>query len=211
MTDSLVQLAETAIGRPTATARRLVNASVSNNTRRAYAGALGQLGAWLDGRRLDDAALAAYLAELHDAGRASSIAAMAIIAVRFSARLAVMDAQNVPQVAKSAEHGSKEGRGPALKAPGRAHADHLTQQQPEVAAGDMHEQPFQDVGMSSKMDPSHPACLAHVGKRPLQQFSSTPQQATAPHAANPAPVGMHCVAGRWLAFQHRRPRFGSEM
>ena len=52
----------TAVGRPTATARRLVDASVSANTRRAYAGALGQLDAWLDGRRIDDAALAAYLA-----------------------------------------------------------------------------------------------------------------------------------------------------
>ena len=54
--------AETAIGRPSATARRLVDASLSDNTRRAYAGALGQLDAWLDGRRLDDAAMAAYLA-----------------------------------------------------------------------------------------------------------------------------------------------------
>ena len=76
--------AETAIGQPSATARRLVNASLSDNTRRAYAGALGQLDAWLDGRRLDDAALAAYLAELHDAGRA----AMAVATARFRARLA---------------------------------------------------------------------------------------------------------------------------
>ena len=70
MTDSLavVVSAETAIGRPSATARRLVNASVSDNTRRAYAGALGQLDVWLDNRRFDDAVLAAYLAELH-AGR----------------------------------------------------------------------------------------------------------------------------------------------
>ena len=39
--ESLVQIApaETAIGRPTATARRLVDASVSANTRRVYAGA----------------------------------------------------------------------------------------------------------------------------------------------------------------------------
>ena len=61
--DSLAQIApaDTAIGRPSATARRLVDASVSANTRRAYAGALGQLDAWLDGLRLDDAALAAYL------------------------------------------------------------------------------------------------------------------------------------------------------
>ena len=70
--DSLAQIApaETAISRPTATARKLVEASISPNTRRAYAGALGQLDAWLDGRQLDDAALAAYLAERHDAARA---------------------------------------------------------------------------------------------------------------------------------------------
>ena len=68
---------ETAIGRPTATARRLVEASVSPNTRRAYVGALRRLDAWLDGREPDDASLAAYLAELHDAGRASSSASMA--------------------------------------------------------------------------------------------------------------------------------------
>ena len=79
---------ETAIGRATATARRLVEASVSPNTRRAYAGALRRLDAWLDGRELDDVALAAYLAELHDAGRASSSASMAIAAACFRAKLA---------------------------------------------------------------------------------------------------------------------------
>jgi integrase len=88
--DPLVELtsAPAAIGRPTATARKLVGASVSNNTRRAYAGALRQLDNWLDGRRLDDAALAAYLAELHDAGRAASSAATAVAAARFRAKLA---------------------------------------------------------------------------------------------------------------------------
>ena len=79
---------EAEIGRPTATARRLVEASVSPNTRRAYAGALRRLDAWLDGRELDDAALAAYLAELHDAGRASSSASMAVAAACFRAKLA---------------------------------------------------------------------------------------------------------------------------
>ena len=68
--------AETEIGHPTQTARRLVEASVSPNTRRAYAGALRRLDAWLDGRPLHDVTLAAYLAELHDAGRASSSASM---------------------------------------------------------------------------------------------------------------------------------------
>ena len=60
--DSLARIApsETTIGPPSTTARHLVNASLSDNTRRAYAGALGQLDAWLE-----DASLAAYLAELH--------------------------------------------------------------------------------------------------------------------------------------------------
>ena len=86
--DSIARIApaDTAIGRPTATARRLVNASVSDNTRRAYAGALGQRDGWLGGHRLDDAALAAYLAELHDAGCAASSAAMAVAAARFRAQ-----------------------------------------------------------------------------------------------------------------------------
>ena len=79
----MIAPADTAIGPPSVTARRLVDASVSVNTRRAYAGALGQLDAWLAGQKLDDAALAAYLAELHDAGRAASSAAVAVAAARF--------------------------------------------------------------------------------------------------------------------------------
>ena len=73
---------------PPATARRLVEASVSPNTRRAYAGALRGLDAWLDGRPLHDVTLAAYLAELHDAGRGSSSASMAVAAACFRAKLA---------------------------------------------------------------------------------------------------------------------------
>lgn len=69
------------------TARRLVDASLSPNTRTAYASALRRLDAWLDGRRLDDATLAAYLATLHDDGRAAPSAAMAVAAARFRARL----------------------------------------------------------------------------------------------------------------------------
>ena len=51
MEDSLAVVApsETSIGPPSTTARRLIDPSVSANTRRAYAGALGRLDAWLDG------------------------------------------------------------------------------------------------------------------------------------------------------------------
>ena len=43
---------------------------------------------WLNGRPLHDVTLAAYLAELHDAGRASSSASMAVAAACFRAKLA---------------------------------------------------------------------------------------------------------------------------
>ena len=48
MKDSPARIApaEAAIGPPTPTARRLVEASVSENTRQAYAGALRRLDAW---------------------------------------------------------------------------------------------------------------------------------------------------------------------
>ena len=53
-----------------------------------YAGALRRLDAWLDGRELHDVTQAAYLAELHDAGRASSSASMAVAAACFRTKLA---------------------------------------------------------------------------------------------------------------------------
>ena len=62
-------------------------ASISPNTRRAYSGALRRLDAWLDGRPLEDATLAAYLGELHDQGRAPASAATAVAAACFRARL----------------------------------------------------------------------------------------------------------------------------
>ena len=74
--------------RPAPPARRLVEASVSLNTRRAYSGALRRLDAWLAGRVLEDETLAGYLAELHEQGRAPSSASTAVAAARFRARLA---------------------------------------------------------------------------------------------------------------------------
>ena len=86
--DSLAPTRPVALDRPSPTARRLAEASLSLNTRRAYSGALRRLDAWLDGRGLEDQALAAYLAELHDQGRAPSSASTAVAAACFRARLA---------------------------------------------------------------------------------------------------------------------------
>ena len=45
-----------------------------------------QLDAWLEGRPLDDASLAAYLGHLHEAGRGPATAAMVVATVKRSAR-----------------------------------------------------------------------------------------------------------------------------
>ena len=74
--------------RPEPTARRLAEASLSPNTRRAYSGALRRLDAWLAGRGLDDRRLAAYLAFLHDQGRAPASASTTVAAACLRARLA---------------------------------------------------------------------------------------------------------------------------
>ena len=72
----------------TPTTRKLADASLSVNTRRAYAGALRRLDAWRGAAPVDDALLAAYLGELFEAGRAPAVAAVAAAAVRFRAKLA---------------------------------------------------------------------------------------------------------------------------
>ena len=72
----------------TPTTRKLADASLSVNTRRAYAGALRRLDAWRGAAPVDDALLAAYLGALFEAGRAPATAALAVAAVRFRAKLA---------------------------------------------------------------------------------------------------------------------------
>ena len=68
-------------------ARTLAAASLSSNTKRAYGSALARLDGWLAGRPLDDAALAAYLASIHDAGRSPAVASQAVAAVKLRAKL----------------------------------------------------------------------------------------------------------------------------
>ena len=72
----------------TPTTRKLAAASLSVNTRRAYAGALRRLDAWRGAAPVDDASLAVYLGALFEAGRAPATAALAVAAVRCRATLA---------------------------------------------------------------------------------------------------------------------------
>ena len=71
------------------TAQALAAASISANTRRAYTTALGRLDTWLAemGVPLSDPALAEYLSELFEAGKAPAVAALVVAAVKFRAKL----------------------------------------------------------------------------------------------------------------------------
>ena len=72
----------------TPTTRKLAEASISVNTRRAYLGALTRVDAWRGDDPLTDGVLAAYLGAIFEAGRAPATAALAVAAVRFRAKLA---------------------------------------------------------------------------------------------------------------------------
>ena len=69
------------------TARTLAAASLSANTRRAYAGALKRLDTSIGEGTLDDTALAGYLATLFAEGRAPAVAGQVAAAVRLRAKL----------------------------------------------------------------------------------------------------------------------------
>ena len=58
----------------TPTTRKLADASLSVNTRRAYLGALARVDAWRGAAPVDDARLAAYLAHVFESGRAPATA-----------------------------------------------------------------------------------------------------------------------------------------
>ena len=66
----------------------MARASIAENTRRAYAGALRRLEEWLGGRPLSDPLLATYLGHLFDAGVSPAVAGQVVASVRFRAHLA---------------------------------------------------------------------------------------------------------------------------
>ena len=85
---SLTAVPVAALATLPASARGLAAASLSPNTRRAYARSLERLDRWLAGRPLDDAHLATYLAHLFDAGLSPAVAAQLVAAVKLRAKLA---------------------------------------------------------------------------------------------------------------------------
>lgn len=83
--DPTQDIALTRAPAPTPPAADLAKASMAKNTRRAYEAALR--GFERSGRPETDAGVAAYLGDLYEEGRSAAVAAMAIAALRFRARL----------------------------------------------------------------------------------------------------------------------------
>ena len=95
----------------TPTTRRLADASLSRNTRRAYLGALARLDAWRGPAPLTDARLAAYLGAIFEAGRAPASAALAVAADRGRGQAAPLRADGLAAILATAERPRTDGRG----------------------------------------------------------------------------------------------------
>ena len=115
-------------------ARELAAASVSPATRRAYQGAVRRLDSWLNGRHLTDAALAEYLACLHDSGNSPACCSQVVAAIRLAAKVADQEVPYGPAtqrvLAGIRRAGRERGRGQAQGITWRE-ADHMA----ETAAG----------------------------------------------------------------------------
>ena len=87
----------------TPTTRRLADASLSVNTRRAYLGALARLDAWRGTAPLTDTLLAAYLGAIFEAGRTA--------ADRGRGQAAPFTADDLAAVLATCPHPRRSGRG----------------------------------------------------------------------------------------------------
>ena len=105
------------LGAVSSSAQRLIQASVSENTKVTYDQALSKLEEWLGGRVLADALLSEYLTSCHDQGMAPASIALIPAAVRFAARLVGEDAPIGPlserTLAGIRRKGRHRGRGQA--------------------------------------------------------------------------------------------------
>ena len=108
-------------------------------------------------------------------------------------------AAHAPTWAQEADERVQKGRCAALEAPRRTDARQLPHEQPQIEAADVHEQPFQDVGMPAQMHAAHTAGVIEMGVRPFQQFAPLPQQPFPARASDPPPISIHRVPCRGLA------------
>lgn len=93
--------------------------------------------------------------------------------------------------------------------PGSARSDEIAHQDAKIAAGDLNQQPFKDVGMTSQMGSSHAARLKVMLERSLQEFTALSESSFPAFTAYAPPVRIgHSLRGL-VVFP--LPRSGSDM
>ena len=93
----------------------LINASVAENTRKAYRRALHALERWLAGRSLSDELLATYITTLHKNGKSPATIGQAVSAVKWQLKHQPIEQMNLPitltTLAGIRRDGKQRGRG----------------------------------------------------------------------------------------------------
>ena len=108
----------------------LISASLSANTRRAYRHAWDAWLAWLGQRQAADVTASAYLAEMHEAGKAPATCALHAAALRFAHRVGVPGAPVPgPLMERTLAGIRREGR-----ARGRGQVEGITWSQADATA-----------------------------------------------------------------------------
>lgn len=105
---------------------QLIKASIAPNTLRAYQHALAKFQTFLDGRNLTDATLAAYITELHTAGKSPATISQVVAAVKWRLRYSNQDALEFKLTAATLAGIRREG-----KDRGRGQVDALNWQDTE--------------------------------------------------------------------------------
>ncbi len=77
----------------------------------------------------------------------------------------------------------QKGRQGVLQAPGRAEAQGPAQQQAQVEAGHVDQQPFEDVGVAAKVRATHPSGVITMSEAPFDELPALPHQPFAPRPA----------------------------
>src|SRR5215813_5882360 len=95
-----------------------------------------------------------------------------------------MICRTVLERADQRQKSSHDGDQPPLKPAGRADANQLPHEQPEIEAGRVDQQPLANVRMSAEVQASHPTRLVEMREGPFQALAAEPQQPLTARTAN---------------------------
>ena len=122
-----------------------------------------------------------------------------------------MRRHTLPEVATQRQKRREHGDEPPLQPARRADADQLTQEEPEIEAARVDQQPLADVRVAAQVHTAHPAGLVEMREGSFQALTAK-RQRTRPRALRMRRRLRYTAAraSGWF-FQFRRPRSGSEM